>query len=49
MFSDDSIDPADDAAPLASDAGATAPAPSGHTASAAPGSGDAFSTSRSSR
>lgn len=43
MFSDDSINPADDAAPLASDAGATAPAPSAATPpQPAPGSGDAF-------
>jgi metal-sulfur cluster biosynthetic enzyme len=43
MFSDDSTSPADDAAPLASDAGTSVPAPSPAASSQpAPGSGEAF-------
>jgi metal-sulfur cluster biosynthetic enzyme len=43
MFNDDSILPADDAAPLSSDADASSPAPSSTApAQPAPGSGDAF-------
>ena len=43
MFSDDSTSPADDTAPLASDAGASAPAPpSAASSQPAPGSGEAF-------
>ena len=43
MFSDDSISPADDTAPLASDTGASVPAPSSAAPSQpAPGSGEAF-------
>ena len=42
MFNDDSISPADDVAPPASDAGASTPAPAAAGAQPAPGSGDAF-------
>lgn len=43
MLNDDSISPADDAAPLASDAVASSPAPSSAAPTQpAPGSGDAF-------